>query len=363
VHRDEVPDLAGIFGLREFEPLARARMSPMAFDYVAGGSWDEWTLAENEAAWRRYRLRPRVLLDVGTVSTATTLVGVDASMPVAIAPMAVHGLAHADAECAPAFAAAAAGVPFTVSTMSSASIEEVAAAAPDATLWFQLYLQADPGRSRSMVERAATAGYRAIVLTVDLPRLGYRERDRRSGFALPTLGNFRDMVPDHRPGTDGFERLERPGPTPTWADVERVRSWSDLPLILKGIHTREDAAIAVEHDVAALVVSNHGARQLDRVAASIDVLPEVVEAAAGRTEVLVDGGVRRGLDVAIALALGAQGVLVGRPIMWALAAGGEAGVARALAILHEETELALALLGAHAPPAVMAGHVRRDGSA
>lgn len=335
-------------------------MDPASFDYIAGGSWDEWSLAENDAAWRRYRLRPRVLVDVGAVSTATTLFGTPGAMPVAIAPMAAHGLVHHDAECATAAAAARAGVPITVSTMSSASIEEVAAAAPDAMCWFQLYLQADPGRSRELVERAVDAGYRAIMLTVDLPRLGYRERDRRNGFDLPALGNFREARPDHRPdigGPDGLERLET-GPTPTWADVDRVRSWSELPLVLKGIHTGEDARIALAHDVAGLIVSNHGARQLDRVAAPIDVLAEVVEAVAGRTEVLVDGGVRRGLDVAIALSRGARGVLVGRPILWALAAGGQAGVERALAILREETELTLRLLGAIDPTMVTRDHVR-----
>ena len=351
-------DLTKILALAEFEPLARAVMDPAACDYVAGGAWDEVTLGDNEAAWRRYRLRPRVLVDVHEVDLRTTMLGARTAMPVAIAPMAAHGLAHPDGEVATARAAAAAGVPFTLSTMSSRSIEEVAAAAPDGTRWFQLYTQADPGRSRELVERAAAAGYEAVIVTVDLPMLGYRERDRRSGFGLPKLGNFDDDVgPTHRPGLD---RLEASGQTLTWADLATIRSWSSLPLVLKGILTAEDARIAVEHGVEGMVVSNHGARQLDRVPTAIDVLAEIVDAVASRSEICVDGGVRRGLDIAIALALGARGVLVGRPVFWALAAGGQAGVERALAILEEESRLALALLGAPSPDRLTAAHVVQE---
>jgi isopentenyl diphosphate isomerase/L-lactate dehydrogenase-like FMN-dependent dehydrogenase len=291
------------------------------------------------------------------------MLGVPTAMPLAIAPMAAHGLAHPDGEAATARAAAAARVPFTVSTMSSCSIEEVAAAATTGTLWFQLYTQADPGRSRELVERAAAAGYRAIVLTVDLPRLGYRERDRRSGFDLPPLGNFSaDTGPTHRPGLDRLSRLETIGHSLTWSDLATIRQWSSLPLVLKGILTAEDARIAVDHGADAIVVSSHGARQLDRVPAPVDVLREVVEAVAGRTEVWVDGGVRRGLDIAVALALGARGVLLGRPVLWALAAAGEAGVDRALAILREEFEICLALLGARSPTDVTPAHLVREGA-
>jgi 4-hydroxymandelate oxidase len=352
--------LARVVGLREFEGHARERMDAAAFDYVAGGSWDERTLADNEAAWRRYRMRPRVLVDVGAVDPATSLLGTPASVPVAIAPMATHGLAHADAEVATARAAAAAGVPFTLSTMSSSSIEEVAAAIPDGPRWFQLYTQADPGRSRALVERAAAAGYRAIIVTVDLPRLGYRERDRRNGFDLPALGNFDDgRRPDHRPDLQGLSRLETVGHTLTWADIDTIRSWTTLPVVLKGILAAEDARIAVDHGVDGIIVSNHGARQLDRVAAGIDALPAIADAVAGRVELLVDGGVRRGLDVVIALAGGATGVLLGRPILWALATAGEAGVGRALAILREETEIAFALTGVQRPAEIRPEHVER----
>jgi 4-hydroxymandelate oxidase len=351
-------DLARFHALTEFEAVARATMEPAAFDYIAGGSWDERTLAENEAAWGRIRLRPRVLVDVGRVDASSTLLGEPVPIPVAVAPMAVHGLAHPDGEVGTARGAAEAGVPFILSTMSSCSIEELAAAVPDGVRWFQLYSQLEPSRTRELVERATAAGYRAIILTVDLPRLGYRERDRRSGFALPRLGNFVEEGPTHRPMTtvdiDG-------GPlalsTLTWDDLAQIRSWSDLPLVLKGILTAEDAHLAVEHGADAIVVSNHGARQLDRVGATAERLPEVLDAVGGRTEVWVDGGIRRGLDVATAVALGARGVLAGRPMLWALAVGGAAGVARALAILREEYEIALALLGAPSTADLRRSHV------
>jgi 4-hydroxymandelate oxidase len=361
--RSDRIDLTRIVALREFEAFARLAMAPNAFDYVASGAWDEQSLAENDLAWRRYRLRPRVLVDVSTVDTASTLLGRPTAMPVAIAPMAVHGLAHPDGELATARAAAAADIPFTLSTTSSRSIEEVAAAVPDGRRWFQLYVQRDPGRTRELVERAAAAGYEALVVTVDLPRLGYRERDRRSGFELPPLGNFTPTAPaTHAAGAHavGFDMLEEQQDVGlTWDDLARIRSWSGMAFVLKGILTEEDARIAEEYGVAAIVVSNHGARQLDRVAAPVDVLERIAEAAAGRTELWVDGGVRRGLDILVARALGAQGVLIGRPILWALATDGEAGVARALAILREELEVGMTLLGTPTPDAITRAHVER----
>jgi len=348
--------------LADFEPLARLAMDPAAFDYVAGGAWDEITLAENEAAWRRHRLRPRVLVDVSRVDASTTMLGQPTTMPMAVAPMAAQGMAHADAEIATAGAAAATGVPFILSTMSTCSLEDVARAVPDGVRWFQLYAQADPGRTQELVQRAAAAGYRAIVLTVDLPVLGYRERDRRSGFDLVgPHGNFAalDALASHGGGihADESAALKQILTGLSWDDLDTIRSWSSLPLVLKGIVTAEDARLAVEQGADAIVISNHGARQLDRVQAPIDVLEGIVTAVDGRTEVWVDGGVRRGLDLAIARALGARGVLVGKPIFWALAAGGQAGVERALAILREEFEIALALLGTPTPDAIGPGHV------
>jgi isopentenyl diphosphate isomerase/L-lactate dehydrogenase-like FMN-dependent dehydrogenase len=351
---DEAVDLSRIHRLADFEMAARARLDSAAYDYIAGGSWDEDSLAENEAAWRRRTLRPRVLVDVANVTTATTLLGVPSSLPVAIAPMATHGLAHPDGEVATARAAAAAGIPFILSTVSSRTIEEVAAAIPGATRWFQLYVQAEPRRTRSLVERAVAAGYGAILLTVDLPVLGYRERDRRNAFIPGPFGNFADPSDEPDEGVDWISR------SLTWEDLTTIRGWAPgLPLVLKGILGAEDARLAVDRGVDAIVVSNHGARQLDRVAAPVDVLEEVVDAVGGGTEIWVDGGVRRGLDVAIALALGARGVLLGRPVLWALATGGGAGVERAIAILRDELEIALALLGAPSVADVTRAHLAR----
>lgn len=348
-------ELERIVRLADFEPLARAAMDRAAFEYMAGGSWDERTLRENEAAWARRTFRPRVLVDLRTIDVSTTLLGRRSALPAAIAPMAVQGLAHADAEIATAHAAAAAGIPFILSTSASRTIEEVAAAVPDADRWFQLYLVHDLGYTRSLVERAAAASYRALVLTVDLPVLGYRERDRLAGFVMPPLANLADAPAAPRGRYGSLESQRSVGLT--WDDLAEVRSWSSMPLVLKGILTAEDAVRAVAHGVDAVVVSNHGGRQLDRSPATADVLEEVVDAVGGRLPVWVDGGIRRGLDILAALALGADAVLLGRPILWALAAGGEAGVARALAILREELEVALPILGAATVGEVTREHI------
>ena len=247
-----------------------------------------------------------------------------------------------------------------VDDVVASSIEEVAAGAPGGMLWFQLYTQADPGVTRSLVERAEAAGYRAIILTVDLPVLGYRDRDRRTGFLLPHMGNFADVARDPRSRrVDDPSLLHAPGwnPALVWGDLATIRSWTSLPLVLKGILTAEDARLAVEHGVDAIVVSNHGARQLDRVPAAVDVLAEVVGARRRP-----GGGVGRRRHPARPRhrhrpALGAQGVLIGRPIFWALAAGGAAGVERAIAILREEFELALALLGTPTPADIGPAHL------
>jgi 4-hydroxymandelate oxidase len=350
--------LARIVSATEFEPIARELMLGPAYDYVAGGAWDEITLAENVAAWRRFRFVPRVLTDVRGIDLHGTFLGRPTALPIAITPMAAMGLAHPDAEAAMARAAAGAGIPLCLSTSASLPLEAVAEAAPDADRMFQLYLVGDLGYTRSLVERAAAAGYRAIILTVDLPVLGYRERDRRGGFELPPMpmvdgartagGAVRD---DLRYG--GLEQQHELGLS--WDTVELLHSWTDLPIVLKGILSPEDARLAVETGVAGLVVSNHGARQLDRAIATADALPAIVDRVAGRCEVWVDGGIRRGLDVALAMALGATGVLVGRPLYWALAAAGQAGVDRAIAVLREELELTLPLLGCRS-----VGDLRRE---
>lgn len=336
-------DLAATVSLHDFEAPGRARMTGPNFDYVAGGSWDEITLEENDRAWRGFRFVPRVLTDIRTVDVSGGFLGRPSALPIAIAPMAAQALAHPDAEGGMARAAAAAGIPMILSTSASMTPEAVRAAAPGMDGLFQLYLVGDMGHTRSLVERAAASGYRAIVLTVDLPVLGYRERDRRSGFQLPSMPNVEAAAGANRGRYAGLDDQRALGLT--WDDLATIRAWSPLPLVLKGILAPGDAVLAADHGVNAIVVSNHGARQLDRSLATADALEEVVAATSGRTEVWVDGGIRRGLDVAIALALGATGVLVGRPFYWALAAAGQAGVERAIAILREELELALPLLG------------------
>lgn len=336
-------ELAALVSLREFETPGRARMAGPAWDYLAGGSWDEITLAENDAAWREFRFVPRVLTDIRSIDASGAFLGRRSALPIAVAPMAAQAMAHPDAEAAMARAAAAAGIPMVLSTSASLRLEAVAEAARDADLMFQLYLVGDLGYTRSLVERAEAAGYRAIVLTVDLPVLGYRERDRRSGFTMPRMPNVEAAAGADRGRYAGLDDQRSIGLT--WADLGEIRSWSRLPLVLKGIVSPDDARLAAEHGVDAIVVSNHGARQLDRSLATAHALEDVVDAVGRRIEVWVDGGIRRGLDVTIALALGATGVLVGRPFYWALAAGGQAGVERAIAILREELELTLPLLG------------------
>jgi 4-hydroxymandelate oxidase len=341
---EEAPvDLSNIVNLAEFEPLAVERMAAPAYGYVAGGAGDEITLRESVEAWRRFRFVPRVLRDVSTVDVSGRFLGRKAALPVAVAPTAAQGLAHPNAEAEMLAGAAAAGIPHTLSTTSTMSLEAVAAAAPDAERWFQLYIVGGMRYSRSLVERAAAAGYRAIVLTVDLPVLGRRERDVRLGFEMPPLAHI-DAIDDERDSRYGA--LADPAKaTLTWHSLAEIRSWSSLPLIVKGILAPDDAARAVDAGVDGIVVSTHGGRQLDRVIATADALRPIVEVVDGRCEVWADGGIRRGLDVVAALCLGADGVLLGRPFYWALAAAGRAGVEHAVGLLRAELEIALALLG------------------
>lgn len=336
-------DLGGVVNLADFEPLARARMAGPAFDYVAGGAWDEITLEEAVTSWQRFRFVPRVLRDVRTVDLTSSFLGRPSSLPVAIAPMAAQVMAHPGAEAEMLRGAAAAGIPFCLSTSSAMTMEDVAATAPDADRWFQLYVRRDLAWSRTLVERAEASGYRAIVLTVDLPVLGFRERDRRSGFSLPEMPHM-GAEPD-APQTRYGALENRRGIGLTWDTIAEIRSWSSLPLVLKGILSPEDARLAADAGAAGIVVSTHGGRQLDRAISTPEALPAVVEAVGGRCEVWADGGIRRGLDVVTALALGATGVLIGRPFYWALAAAGRDGVALVAEILSVELDAALALLG------------------
>lgn len=338
--------------LADYEALAQERLSATAWDYYVGGSDDEQTLRENHEAFGRIRLRPRVLMDVSHVSLETSVLGVPVRTPLLVAPTAYHGLAHPEGECETARGVGAAGSLMTVSTMANRSLEEVAVAATG-PLWFQLYVYRDRGVSESLVRRAEAAGYHALVLTVDTARLGRRERDVRNGFGLPPhlhMGNFEGDAheqPGQEPGTSGLAvyftaQLDT---SLTWEALDWLRSTTKLPIVVKGIVTGEDAALAVEHGASAVQVSNHGGRQLDGAVATIEALPEVVAAVDGRAEVYVDGGIRRGTDALKALALGARAVLLGRPALWGLAANGQQGVARVLGLLGEELELAMALVG------------------
>jgi 4-hydroxymandelate oxidase len=339
--------------LDDFEALARACMDPAAFDYVAGGAGEETTLRDNQAAFGRWHLRPRVLVDVSTVDPSTTLLGT----PVALEPTARQRLAHPDGEAAVARAAAAAGVLQCVSTMSSCSLEAVAAAAVGPR-WFQLYVHKRRDATAALVDRAVAAGYSAIVLTVDFPVPGRRERELRSEFALECggLGNF----PELGGGVEFLPLMEELHEQRlTWRDLAWIRGLSPLPLVVKGLLTAEDARLAVEHGAAGIIVSNHGGRQLDRTPATIDVLEEVVAAAGGRAEVYLDGGVRRGTDILIALGLGARAVFLGRPHFFALAAGGETGVTTLLEIVRDELVNAMRLLGTPRVADVGRAHVRR----
>ncbi|HUP83093.1 MAG TPA: alpha-hydroxy acid oxidase, partial [Candidatus Limnocylindria bacterium] len=302
---------------------------------------------ESAEAWRRKRFVPRVLTGMHSVDVTGSFLGRPATIPVAMAPMAVQELAHPDGEVEAARGAAAAGIPFTLSTASSRTIEEVAAAAPEAERWFQLYLIESLEYSRSLVERAAGAGYRAMMLTVDLPIVGYRPRDLRSNFVFPAQPHVDPAKRMRATRYSGIEDQLEIGLT--WERVREVQSWSALPVVLKGILSPADAARAAEMGVGGIIVSTHGARQLDRVIATADALPPIVDAVAGEVPVWVDGGIRSGLDVLLAFALGATGTLVGRPLFWALAAGGAPGIERAVAILREEARIGLTLLGAERP--------------
>jgi isopentenyl diphosphate isomerase/L-lactate dehydrogenase-like FMN-dependent dehydrogenase len=347
------------------ERAAAERLEPGPLGYFAGGAGDEVTLRDNVEAWRRWRLRPRVLTDVSEVTTATELLGAPLSMPLLVAPVAYQRLVDPEGEVAMARAAAAAGTAMSLSTLATARPSEVAAGAPAGRRWFQLYCFRDEAVTRALMDEAIESGFEAILLTVDAPRAGNRERDLRTGFAIPEeigVPSVTAALGSQRAVTIA-ETFALMSSGMIWEDLERIASDCSLPVFVKGLVTAEDAALAVEHGAAGVVVSNHGGRQLDRAIATGDALPEVVEALAGRATVLVDGGIRRGVDVAIALALGADAVLVGRPALWGLAAGGEAGAKRVLDLLRAELELALALCGCASPGELSRDHVRRSPAA
>jgi 4-hydroxymandelate oxidase len=348
--------------IADLERLAADVLEPGAHGYFAGGAGNERTLRRNTEAFGEWELLPRVLVDVSEVSTRCTVLGNELAMPILVAPVAFQRLAHADGEQAMARAARELGTAMCVSTLATAAPSEVAAAAGGGHHWMQVYCFRDRGVTRALVDEATEAGFEAIVLTVDAPYAGRRERDLRTGFEIPA--EVRTPAIEAAAGRESLTIAEVFGlvdPSLSWSDLEALVADCTLPVLVKGVITGEDAVLAVEHGAAGVVVSNHGGRQLDAVPASIDALPGVVEAAAGRIAVLVDGGVRRGTDVAVALALGADAVLVGRPALWGLAVEGQAGAERSLRILADELELALALLGCSSPSDLGPDHVQRRG--
>src|SRR5215203_1805939 len=350
-----------LVNVSDFERAAGERLEAGVLGYFAGGAGDELTLRDNVAAWGRWQLRPRMLNGVAEWSAEVDLLGSPLSMPVLVAPVAFQRLVDPEGEAAMARAASEAGTAMCLSTLATALPAEVAEAAPGGRHWFQLYCFSEEAVTTALMESAVDSGFEAIVVTVDAPRAGNRERDFRTGFALPeglgvpsvqaALGGDRAITVQ-----EAFSLID---PGLSWPDLEALASRCDLPVLVKGVLMGEDAALAVEHGARGVVVSNHGGRQLDRVAATADALEEVVEAVAGRAPVLVDGGIRRGVDVAIALALGADAVLVGRPALWGLAVGGEEGARRVLEILRAELELTLLLCGCASPAELSRSHVQR----
>ncbi|MFC4033176.1 alpha-hydroxy acid oxidase [Streptomyces polygonati] len=323
---------------------ARERLSAAVWDFIEGGSGAERTLREAEAAYAELRLRPRVLVDVSQPDCSVEILGDLLASPVGVAPMAYHQLVHPDGETATAEAAGIAGVLLVTGIFASRTLEETAAAA-SGPLWLQLYWLRRREALAALVARAEAAGYRALVLTVDAPKVAVRPRDRRNSFTLPadiTAANLDPALTErsHRAagGTSGIEEHAREqfDPSITWSDLAWLRARTRLPLVLKGVLTGEDAALAVEHGIDALIVSNHGGRQLDRAVTALEALPEIVAAVPADLPVLIDGGIRSGTDIAVALALGARAVLVGRPVLWGLACDGAKGAAGVLELLRTE---------------------------
>lgn len=336
---DQKTPAPGPINVFDYEALARERMAPATWDFYQGGSEDEVTLRGNRSAFERLCLRPRVLTDVTTIDPHTSVQGSAIDVPILIAPTAFHRLVDAEGECATARATTQAGTIMIAGTFASRSLEEIAASARG-PLWFQLYVYRNRTITQTLIQRAEAAGYRAIVLTVDVPRLGRRERDIRNAFTLPSDVYAANFTAD----------LIEPGYIPepaviTWDTVAWLRSITALPIILKGILTAEDAMLAVEHGAAGVIVSNHGGRQLDGAIASLDALPEIASVVPPTCEVYMDGGIRRGTDVLKALALGARAVLIGRPGLWGLAVNGSHGVWHVLELLRTELMHAMALVG------------------
>ncbi|MCW0219494.1 MAG: alpha-hydroxy-acid oxidizing protein [Prosthecobacter sp.] len=339
-----------IVALTDYEPLARQHLGEKAWAYFSGGAADEITLQDNRSAFDQIKLLPRVLRDMKGGHTRVSLLGQTFEHPILLAPIAYQRMAHEDGELATVLGASALNAGMVVSTRASVPIEDIAAAS-QTQLWFQLYMQPDREFTRQLVKRAEAAGYTTLVLTVDAPLNGIRNRQQRAQFSMPAgveAINLRDMVPpDMRPRMAGenvaFGALL--DVAPTWEDAEWLLSITKLPVILKGVLSPEDAEMAIVRGFAGIIVSNHGGRILDTMPATIDVLPQIASKVAGRVPILLDGGIRRGTDVLKAIALGASAVLVGRPYIFGLSVGGAVGVAHVLNILRAEFEVAMGLTG------------------
>jgi 4-hydroxymandelate oxidase len=333
--------------ISDFERRAAEVLPAGAHGYYAGGAGGEITLRDNVAAWQRLALRPRVMVDCAERDPSTTVLGRRRSHPLIVAPTAFHTLATPAGETATARGAAATDTPFCLSTLSSTGVAELATQVPKATRWFQLYVFKDRAITREMVAAAVEHGYEALVLTVDVPVFGTRERDMRSGFVLEEAAAIPNVGAAGARGTVSLQELGALfDQSLTWDDVGRLTADSGLPVLVKGILTPEDARRAVDSGAAGIVVSNHGGRQLDTVLSGADALPAVVDETGDDLDVLVDGGIRRGTDVVKALALGARAVMIGRPVLWGLAVAGEQGVRRVLELLLADIDAALALAGA-----------------
>uniref|UniRef100_A0A7S2JKB2 FMN hydroxy acid dehydrogenase domain-containing protein n=1 Tax=Cyanoptyche gloeocystis TaxID=77922 RepID=A0A7S2JKB2_9EUKA len=339
----------------DFHTVAKQTLPKMVYDYYASGAEDEVSLRDNRNAFQKYQFRPKILVDVSAQDLSTTILGHRTAFPILVAPTAMQCMANGQGEKATARAAASVGTIMGLSSWSTTALEEVAAAAPNAIRFFQLYVYKDRACTERLVRRAEANGYKAILLTVDTPRLGRRENDIRNRFNLPqglTMGNFLDLVQAEMPKDQQNSGLATYvasliDSTLNWNDIQWLQSKTRLPIVVKGVMTAEDAITAAKMGCAGILVSNHGARQLDGVPATIDVLEEVVQAVKGYpVEVYMDGGIRRGTDALKALALGAKAVFVGRPALWGLAAQGEEGVRKVLIMLRDELKLAMALVGA-----------------
>ena len=341
-----------VLNLSDLEQAAKEKLPAIAFDYYSSGAWDEATLRENRAAFERIAVHYRVMVDVSKRDLSVTLFGQRISLPILIAPTAFHCLAHPEGELATARGAGAAATILVVSSLSNTRIEDIAATATG-PLWFQLYINQDRGFTRDLVARVERAGCGALMLTVDTPEWGRRERDVRNGFHLPPGLSAINLLPSNECGEVIGQRGAGMGqafswmidPSVTWKDLDWLCSLTKLPVLVKGVCRPEDAALAVQHGAKGIVVSNHGGRQMDTAPATIEVLPAIAEAVGGRVPLLLDGGIRRGADVLKAIALGAAAVQVGRPVIWGLAANGQQGVELALNILRQEFDLAMALAG------------------